>query len=1246
MTPPATPHRDDDAASPSPTPPTDSETLPVPAEDVREYIQITPTEAPLCTDSVESYFKRLHRLTTKQDDAGWLSRLRTVSTDTTPPTIECLLLSDHSQDQPLTYWFGIDNAETTSALERVLRGVFPDSYEFEHRAIHPGYLESLLKRTTDTDHSTESPTLHAVEFEGVPTRSRDWQTQLTHFESFQADEKSRVPLASLVETMSAHEGPIVYQVLLQPKPDWTAAAEERRLAIELHSDTLGERLANTVFGAPDPTGDPTLTPTEEERLSEIEGKDTRHSFVIAARLVGTVGQDDTTEDATSATIRELTGTFSPLDRTTYEIEGTASQGAGAKRVLDDLLNRAVYPPETSGLSVRLPWRSSPPRGIVADVHEAPSLCLVGGDALTTAGERVLARTPGERAPIPRPPVDQLVRYRTDGLMLGNPLTQDGSVDPSPISVPPSLQPMHVGWFGKTGSGKSTSLLNAILANHAATDGADILIDPKGDGMALEYLQAHFATYGTLENVLYFDCSRVLPAFSFFDIRDDLAAGIPRETAVEDTIDHYIEILTQIMGKDRFEQAVRSPDVIKYLLKARFDPVHGSDAFTHRAFQYEVQSMHERQSSPPVSDTDLERMLGGIVANRPKTFDNLMSGVANRIEKIPVDRRLGTIFNNIPQEGDPHFDLADHLDDNTVIILDTGGLRSEAKRVLTLLILSNLWSALKRRSQRTGVEGGDTSGDGPTETDGDETPLVNLYVEEAASVAVSDLLKELLSQSRSFGCSVTLAMQFPGQLKEYDDVYEEVLNNISTLVTGNVPVDRRLAERLATDVMDPQAVGNRLRALNRGEWFVRLPAPFDAPEPRPFLVRSASPPAGHDAGPRPLSAAERKTFETQHASVGTRTLENYGLSLDSPSIVQDDGEDDDTTERSEQSATRVDAVLSRTRWMPPTVEYDESIHALRCTECDNRYNPAIEGMKRAISCCSSLAETDRDDIPICELNLKISPEERQATPYTDTQLLFLQAVYNAQQLRYDPLAYDLPEDSMLRLQEYVGIESEAIEELIDGDVLRHDGDHPHRTYTVTPDGRSVIGESYRMDVDYGHGKGDLEESSQHVLGIEVSRRFLCQEYRDDPDSAAVEVVPYYDLEEVSLPASIYMGGDEDAAAEATEAFDKRRLDVAALDEEGNVVVAVEVERINNDVHRAVPEDFDKIADCDVEEAIWVVMKQRDGHKVLSALNDPVEGEVRVEKTYSETTPPQQFRIDSPGLTAVYPVKWLRDTYVSE
>jgi len=43
---------------------------------------------------------------------------------------------------------------------------------------------------------------------------------------------------------------------------------------------------------------------------------------------------------------------------------------------------------------------------------------------------------------------------------------------------------------------------------------------------------------------------------------------------------------------------------------------------------------------------------------------------------------------------------------------------------------------------------------------------------------------------------------------------------------------------------------------------------------------------------------------------------------------------------------------------------------------------------------------------------------------------------------------------------------------------------------------------------------------------------------------------------------------------------------------------------------------------------------------------VEGKPRVKKTYAETTPPQQFRIDTPGVSAVYLVKWLRDSFEAE
>jgi hypothetical protein len=1156
-------------------------------DQTRTYITVRPADDPLSPQTIERHFRQLHRIEGDDDRGLWARLLRR---SPSPPTIECRLVSDGTAQTSLHYEFGVDDPSALSTLERILRGLVPNTYELERVTRPATWLDDVLDPRDEADDEGDEPTRAAVEFTGRATRRTDWQTRLTPFSEIHDSDRARIPLTAVVEAMATHPGPMVYQALLRPLPDWTDRAEGYRFAIGANQHTVGAQITNVLFGPPD--DDINIPHGETVRMDELAARDTRNSFVVNARALAVETPDS---DATES-MRELAGAFAGVSHTTHEIEGRLKTGSPADAIARAITDRTLHPPRYERLWTRLPWTTNRSRGIVMDAAEAPSVCLLGGETLTTAGGRALAPTPGERQSIPRPPFEILRHYRGDGFPLGLPLTQDGTPAPEPVVVPTALQPLHLGLCGKSGAGKTTVGTAGTLANHEATDGATIVVEPKGDGMVTSYLQAHFATYGTLDDVVYFDCAELLPAFGFFDIRDQLDAGIPRATAVEKAVDHYIEILRQIVGREQFDQAIRSPDIIRYLVKAMFDEVNGTEAFSHRDLHTAARTMHERQAAPPVSDDDLAQMLAGVVANRPRSFDEIMQGVANRIEKIPLDRRLARVFNHVPGEDDPQFDLADYLDEDVVIIFDTGGLRSEAQRVLTLVILSNLWTALKRRAQRQ-----------PT----DDPSLVNLYLEEAPSIADTDLLNELLSQGRGFGCSITLAMQFPGQLREHDDrTYDEVLNEVSTFVTGNVPFDRRLAERLATEDMDAQAVGTRLRALRRGQWLCSLPAPFDEPPPRPFLVQSAPLPPGHPEGDQPLSAVQQLAFERARAALHERTEATVGLTLTSPGVVDQPGDEDTSGDDG-----RLDSVLAYTRRLPDTVEYLHGKTALGCTHCGSRYDPRLAGMRRAVSCCSSLDEVDRNDIPICDVTLKLGADERAAVEWSDRQLLFLQAVYNAQQLRYDPLEYDICTDSMLRLQEYVGVDTEPVQDLIDADLLRHDTDHPHRLYTVTPDGRDVLGESYRQGVDYGHGAGDLEESSQHVFAVEVARRYLERAYAEDPDADVSEVIPYYDLD------------------------DQHRLDIAALDADGQVRVAVEAERVNHDLRRAAPDDFDKIAACDVDEAIWVVMTQSEGHDVLQALNDPLEGEPRVEKTYAATTPPQQFRIDTPGLTAMYPAEWL-------
>ncbi|WP_251329454.1 ATP-binding protein [Haloplanus pelagicus] len=1198
----------------------------------RQYLRIQPATDSLDPETVHLQCRRLHALAD-----GERTGLTDLLDSTDPPTIEGCL---HSDGDRIEYLVGIDAAGQATGLnplDRLCHTLFPDTYAIDRVERAPATLDP----TTATD---AAPV--ALVCEGAPDRRQDWQTRLTRFERFYTEDQARIPLAAVAETMAAAETPMVYQVLLQPKPDWTAAADARRADIEAGQDTLGQQVLTTLFGldAPTANADPTrpgsgaanaLPASDRSRLDAIAAAEPARSFVVNARLVaaGTdAGTDTGAPPAPDHALRECATAFSACSGPHYTLTTRRVRGDDAAAVATAVRERRVHPPRYAALRTRLPGTPLRSQGLVVDAAALGSLWLLDGAACPAASRRALDVLPADRAPQPKPPTTRLDAYEPPGLTLGRPLDQDGTAADEPIALPLSLQPLHTAWLGRTGSGKSTALVRAIRDNHAATDGADLLIDPKGDGMATDYLRAHYAAYGHLDNVRYFDCSEVLPAISFFDVRPDVEAGVPRATAVDDIVDHYIEILTALMGRERFEQAVRAPDIIRYLVRAQFDPVHGADAFTHRELHGAARRMHERQSAPSVSDPDLERMLGGVVANRARTFDEVMQGVANRLEKIPADRRLARLFDHVPDairtapdavgptadaetsaasgddrggdddgDGDAHFDLGHYLDEDVVIVLDLGGLRVETRRAITLVLLSNLWTALRRRRRRRAA---------------DQLPLVNCYLEEAASVAATDLVTTLLAQGRGFDCALTLAMQFPGQLDQADPTgaaTDEVLNNVGTVLTGPIGVDPDLAERFATDDHPAEAVANRLRGLRRGQWLASLPAGFDTPAPRPFRLQSARPPAGHPAaetGPRAAEAGADQVADAI-AAVRARTRSQAGVPLTDP---------EPTTETDAESATdpdrRVDSALPHTMRLPAWVEYDGALHALRCDTCDNRYDPSPAGMQRAIACCHDPEAVNRDDIPICDLNLKLTPAERADSDWSDAQLMFLQAVYNAQQRRYEPPGYDLLRDSMLRLQEYVGIDREAVDELLASDLLRHDTDHPHRLYSVSPAGRDVIGEHYRQGVDYGHGEGDLEESSQHVFAVEVGRRYLTQAFVDDPDSPVVEVVPYYDLD------------------------DNHRLDIAGLDDEGAIRVAVEVERINNDIHEAVPSDFDKIAACDVDEAIWIVMTQRAGHEVLSALNDPADGEPRVEKTYAETTPPQQFRLETPGLTAMYPVEWVR------
>jgi DNA helicase HerA-like ATPase len=1185
-----------------------------PAEDpfttIREYVSVRPSTEELDPNHIRNTLRSLHSV----------GRDRHVGVEW--PIIE-MQLATRGADSGVSYRFGSDDVPT-DRLKRILERAFPNTYE--------------LTETTDTvadwlvgdamEEAAESPledrSFSALEVKAREDRRGDWQTQLQSFDSFSGDLVARWPLSDVVAALSTARVPVVFQVLLEPKPDWTVEAD---VTIEdLHYPQYGF-IGGFVADMIGPVDEDRYTrrtrneipPMYLERIEEIEKVNTRQSFNVNVRAVAAADGPHAAETA----LHDLASAFSDVGKTTYQLVNRRyeADSSAAMKLMEDLASRRLR-----GFSrgrrleqvfdVSLPFTSMTHPRIVADPKTAGNFCFIGGANLTEEAQRALETQPGERTGQPLPPDGVLERYQGSGYALGYPQTGNRDSNPTLISLPPLLQRRHMLVAGQTGSGKSIWAVIGLLANYAATDGATVIFEGKDAAMADDYERAHFAEYGSLENVYRFNAAERVPATPFFDVTRQQASGIARSQAVEDITDHTEEILRAIMGAEQYDRAIASPLVIEALVKAMFDPVHGSDQFTLADLQMGTQRFADTGHAPPVTDQNLRRELQRITENSDDTFTEIVAGAARRIAQAALDSRVAPLFNYAPEAeesgGFEPFDWRRKLDEDCVIIIDTSDLRQEPQRVVTLVILSQLWTALRRRDKEMGHTGG-------------EQPLVNVHIEEAADVAASGILADILQKGRSYGVGVTLSLQYPRQLKRVDEAtYQEALNNIGTVVTGRVEHDRALAERLATDDMPPESVANRLRGLAPGEWFVTLPATFGADPPRPFQVNSLPLPPGHPEGLCPFTSVQRALFDAAETQRAERSR-HHGIPVARNSIHLDsraNDQADDSNEGSEvdSSHTTLDTTLPFTRRLPSGVDAHTSSNSFVCTTCDTRHGNRFSELIEATRCHGDLTAIDRDDIPTVHVGLSLSPGERSNLRYSDVQLAFLKVVYNAHQQRYDTeWEYDIVRDSMDNLRAYTGISGAEFDELVLDGLLSIDGTYPQMLYTVTPDGRQVIDAPHREGRAHGDGVGDLSESSMHVMMVELMRRGFESHFVDDPEHPGVEVSVYYPV-------------------------DDGRLDVALLDAEGDIIVTGEAERSNHDTLRAAPSDYDKMAACEPEQAIWLVERRDEGHEVINALHNPGNGEPRVGKTYSENSPLYKVNIDEPGLTEIHTISKFREQFL--
>lgn len=849
----------------------------------QEYVRVTPSRSDLAPGTVVEQLGGLHGLGTRS--TGLLSGLTGRGTNGAP-TFEFLALSEGADDG-VEFYYGVE--DRLDALEERLRTLYPPAFVVERVTVDlvdrlvPGPTGDVSKPDTESPLDAIDPM--GVTWHGDATRRRDWMTTIPTFSTVAdaENEHSRAPLAPLIDQLAATDHPLAFQVLFRRKPDWSHEAMERKRKLREGEDRLVDWFVGEVLGgsatehhSPSNTGRQRqyLDVGGRERVESIDEKQPQHTFTVNLRAMALV-DDDTDREPLDSRLDDMASVFDHLDGAHYRVSANRlrrglTKGRNARKACSRFFDRTL----ATGR-----WGTTRPDLVLNPDELANFVVVPPSTQLTTEGGRGAQANPESRAPLPRPQTEHMDEFR-EGMAIGYALDETGEPETEPTRVPPRLLPTHYLRAATTGAGKSKALVNDALSLYEDTEGPVVLIDPKGDGMTENYMRAHASRFGVddLEaNVVHFPVPEVLPGFAFFNLERDLQAGRDRIDAVQNKADHYEEILKLAMGEERYEQAIVAPNLIKYLIKALYDEKYGRenglyresvDYFAHTQLEHVLDQLWQAGppdrdigASPRASQAEVQRKINRQLELDPNTFATIMGGMSNRLDYVTQDAHLRRIFDNT----EPRFDFRDVLDEDTVVLFDLGDLRDEAARLMTGVILTNLEDALETRKRTASAMPDDY--------------VVNLLIDEAASVVVSEVTNDLLEKGRSFRLSVGLSLQFPEQIEEEGNrqVYLNVLNDVATTLVGKISVDREIARAMAHEEMDPAAFANRIRSLPRGEWIAQLPSPtFGETGPEPFSLEPMPIPDGHPESDNPFDDRQERDFEAALDRVEDSTASEYGV----------------------------------------------------------------------------------------------------------------------------------------------------------------------------------------------------------------------------------------------------------------------------------------------------------------------------------------------------------------------------------
>jgi hypothetical protein len=785
----------------------------------------------------------------------------------------------------------------------------------ESRTVNSGYLGEAGEKLVESVYARppiDEVTPVGVRWKARATHPDDWMTSLTRFDdkvytSASADEteahRGEPPLTTIIEYITKASQPIALQIRFSPMEDWNEDRQAREDELEQVYSASDSALYNFVFGwaqgndqpreeeevyyydnepAPEEPVEPVEGSQDAGRLDMMRAINYSRSFIVNMCAFSILGpEQDTPSQELDDTLTRLSTAFQAFDGPEYEVVGERLSGGFRGDRDEEFENFQQHIVTTDDSSWWNPWSSDRVRtDFVLDPHELGNFIVVPPTHhLSVEATRGIRAQQQNQSPLPRPRSAVMRRLR-GALEVGYALDQNGNPEDKSVGIPVSSLTKHYARFAATGGGKSIAAQTDQLSLSRNTSGPIFNIDAKGGGYLKNYMRAYKAEFGEealKEDIIYFDFPNELPGLSFFDIRSAYTPehedGPDRKDAIQDVADHFVEILKVVFGQQRFKQAKQAGSLTRYLIKLMFDEEHGdkhgynresADVFRYDDFEWlitrleEVVKSEEYHRLPQTNNSQVQARIHQRLANNPDSFKNSLEGVKSRLDDLFQDPRLREVFNNTT----PKLNFEEILDTDKQVLFDLGNLRDKSAETVTGVLMMTLFDALQNRDL----------------SDKTDDYLVNLQIDEAAKVVVSEPMRKFLKEGREFRLCLGLMTQFSKQM-EYEGsrgVYLNVLNNVRTTLASTITIDEELAETFSHKGMEPRESKHRLRGMASGEWMLSTMNPlWGEPQPHPFNVRTKDIPAGHPESDDPLTDEEEADFQETVAAIRERAANEYG-----------------------------------------------------------------------------------------------------------------------------------------------------------------------------------------------------------------------------------------------------------------------------------------------------------------------------------------------------------------------------------